>query len=70
MLPMPFKILLLAIAFAIPISPSLWSIMDIPKRKFPSPKQKYLWLAIVASLPCIGGVIYILFERRKTEPAA
>jgi hypothetical protein len=65
---MPLKILMLAIIFGAPLVPTFWSIMDIPKRRFASHRQKVLWLFVVATLPFIGGMIYILFVRRTTEP--
>lgn len=65
---MPLKMLMLAIIFGAPLVPTFWSILDIPKRRFASERQKLLWIFIVATLPFIGGMIYILFVRRTTEP--
>lgn len=65
---MPLKMLMLAIIFGAPLVPTFWSILDIPKRRFASERQKLLWIFIVATLPFIGGMVYILFVRRTTEP--
>lgn len=65
---MPLKILILAVLFGAPLVPTFWAILDIPKRRFNSPGQKLLWLFVVATLPFIGGMVYILFVRRTTEP--
>jgi beta-lactamase regulating signal transducer with metallopeptidase domain len=65
---MPLKILILALIFAIPIAPTFWAITDIPKRRFQARKQKMIWFAVVATLPCIGALMYIIFGRRSTEP--
>lgn len=65
---MPLKLVMLTIIFGTPLVPTFWSILDIPKRRFASDRQKVLWIFIVATLPFIGGMIYILFVRRTTEP--
>ncbi len=65
---MPFKILIVAILFIVPIAPTIWAILDIPKRKFGSPRKKLGWLFLVSSLPCIGALLYIFLARRGTEP--
>jgi hypothetical protein len=66
---MPFKILLVFLLFAIPIMPTFWALQDIPKRRFDDRKKKLLWFALVATLPCLGAVLYILLVRRHTQPA-
>lgn len=65
---MPLKLLLMAIIFGAPLVPTFWSILDIPKRRFASERQKVLWIFVVATLPFIGGMAYILFVRRTTKP--
>jgi len=65
---MPLKILMLAVIFGVPLIPTFWSILDIPKRRFATHKRKMLWFFVVATLPFIGGLIYILLVRRTTQP--
>jgi hypothetical protein len=65
---MPLKILMLAVIFGVPVIPTFWSILDIPKRRFATHKKKMLWFFVVATLPFIGGLIYILFVRQTTQP--
>jgi cytochrome bd-type quinol oxidase subunit 2 len=65
---MPLKLLLMAVIFGAPLVPTFWSIFDIPKRRFASQNKKLLWLFVVSTLPFVGGMIYILFVRRRTEP--
>lgn len=65
---MPIKILILIAALALPLVPTFWAILDIPKRSFPTPKKKVVWFFTVSTLPCIGAILYILFGRRQTVP--
>ncbi|MEM5790172.1 MAG: PLDc N-terminal domain-containing protein [Syntrophobacteraceae bacterium] len=65
---MPLKILLLVAIFLIPMIPTFWAILDIPKRQFPTWKSKVIWFAVVSTLPVIGAMLYIFFVRRKTQP--
>ena len=68
---MTFNTLNLLIIMAIviiPIIPTFWAIVDLPKRRFSSTKSKVIWFAVVSTLPCIGGTLYFLLVRRKTQP--
>ncbi len=65
---MPIKILIVIAVLAIPLVPTFWAILDIPKRSFPTPKKKVLWFFTVSTLPCIGAILYILIGRRQTLP--
>lgn len=62
------NLLILIVILFIPIIPTLWAIVDLPRRRFASTKSKVLWFAIVSTLPCIGATLYILLARRHTEP--
>jgi hypothetical protein len=66
---MPLKILLVFLLFAVPIMPTFWALHDIPKRRFGDRKKKLVWFALVAALPCLGAVLYILLVRCHTQPA-
>lgn len=65
---MPLQILILIVLFGTPLIPTFWSILDIPKRRFATPGKKMMWFFLIATLPFVGGMIYILFIRRHTEP--
>lgn len=65
---MPLQILVLLAIFAVPLLPTFWAIFDIPKRHFPSPKEKIVWLLTVSTLPFVGAMFYIFFKRRRTQP--
>jgi hypothetical protein len=65
---MPFKILLVAIGLLLPMAPTFWAILDIPKRRFSSTRKKLIWFLVVATLPFVGAVLYIAMARRHTDP--
>jgi hypothetical protein len=65
---MPFKILLIVIILLLPMAPTFWAILDIPKRDFSSLKKKVIWFMVVATLPLLGAICYITLERRHTRP--
>lgn len=60
--------LIVIVVLALPLIPTFWAILDIPKRSFPSGKKKILWFMVVATLPFIGAVFYIIVGRRGTQP--
>ncbi len=64
------KLLVLFIILIFPMVPTFWAIFDIAKRRFSSDRRKIIWLFTVATFPLIGAILYILFERKKTEPLA
>lgn len=65
---MPFKLLLVIIVLALPLLPTFWAILDIPKRRFMTTRKKFIWFFVVATLPFLGAVFYITFARRHTQP--
>ncbi len=65
---MVLKILLVIFLFGLPLIPTFWAIQDIPKRRFSSPRRKIAWFVGVSTIPFIGALLYIFFERKKTEP--
>ena len=62
------NLLILIAIVIIPIIPTFWAIVDLPKRRFPSTKSKVIWFAIVSTLPCLGATLYFLLVRRNTQP--
>ncbi|ABK15861.1 hypothetical protein Sfum_0159 [Syntrophobacter fumaroxidans MPOB] len=65
---MPLNIVALIAILSLPLVPTFWAILDIPKRRFASPRKKAVWFAIVSTFPFIGAMIYIILIRRHTEP--
>jgi hypothetical protein len=65
---MPFKLLLVIIVLALPLLPTFWAILDIPKRRFATTRMKFIWFFVVATLPFLGAIFYIIFARRHTQP--
>ena len=65
---MPFKILLVVIILLLPMAPTFWAILDIPKRRFSSTRKKILWFMVVAALPFLGAVLYLTLARPHTNP--
>ena len=64
----PVNFLLVIVIALIPLIPTFWAILDLPKRRFSSTKSKLIWFAVVSSLPCIGATLYFLLARRNTQP--
>jgi hypothetical protein len=52
----------------VPVIPTFWAIIDLPRRRFASTKSKVLWFALVSTVPCLGATLYILLARRHTQP--
>jgi hypothetical protein len=65
---MPLKILMVVVVVLLPMVPTFWAILDIPKRRFSSTKQKILWFLVVATLPFLGAIFYLALARRHTHP--
>ncbi|MCD6138718.1 MAG: PLDc_N domain-containing protein [Deltaproteobacteria bacterium] len=51
--------------FLIPIVPTFWAIVDLAYRDFVSIRKKALWGIFVVFVPCLGGIVYLLFGRRQ-----
>ena len=66
---MTSRLVVMAILLILPLVPTFWAILDIPKRRFSSLKKKIIWFLVVSSLPCVGALLYLLLARRHTEPS-
>jgi hypothetical protein len=66
---MTSRMLLVVVLLILPLIPTFWAILDIPKRRFSSIKKKIIWFVVVSSLPCVGALFYLALARRHTEPS-
>ncbi len=64
----PFNMLIVFVLFLIPLLPTLWAIVDLPKRRFSRTRWKIIWFALVATFPLFGAIAYFALVRRHTEP--
>ncbi|MBW1740510.1 MAG: PLDc_N domain-containing protein [Deltaproteobacteria bacterium] len=51
--------------FLLPMVPTFWAIVDVAYRDFGSIKKKALWGGFVVFVPCLGGLVYLIFGRRQ-----
>lgn len=65
---MTLRIILLLILLVLPLIPTFWALIDIPRRRFSSTKKKVLWFLVVSTFPFVGAIVYITIARRGTEP--
>lgn len=65
---MVMQVIVFLAILSIPLIPTFWAILDIPKRKFSTPRKKVIWFFTVSTLPFVGAVFYVLFARRHTVP--
>ncbi|MCE5335566.1 MAG: PLD nuclease N-terminal domain-containing protein [Desulfobacteraceae bacterium] len=63
------RLIILAVALIIPMIPTFWAILDIPKRRFARLRYKIIWFAVVSTLPVLGAILYLCLGRRHTQPA-
>jgi hypothetical protein len=64
----PLNLLILMVIAIVPVIPTFWAIVDLPRRRFSSTKSKVIWFAVVSTLPCLGATLYFLLARRNTQP--
>lgn len=61
----PQQFALVLIVAAIPILPNLWSIWHVFNRNFSSPVEKLSWIGLAVFIPVIGGIVYIIWGRKR-----
>ena len=68
---MTLKLLGIFLALCIPFFiATVWSIIDVAQKDFGTPSKKAQWW-IIASVPFIGFIVYLIFGFRKgKKPAA
>jgi hypothetical protein len=64
----PLNLLILMVIAIVPVIPTFWAIVDLPRRRFSNTKSKVIWFAVVSTLPCLGATLYFLLARRNTQP--
>ena len=58
-------LILLFLAFLLPITPNLWAIWHIFQCEYPSQGEKMGWLFAAMFLPVLGGLVYCLWGRKR-----
>ena len=56
---------LMLLILLVPMVPTFWAIVDAAHRDFGTLKKKALWGAFIVFVPCLGGLIYLIFGRRQ-----
>jgi hypothetical protein len=56
---------LILLILLLPMVPTFWAIVDVAYRDFGTLKKKALWGMLVVLVPCLGGIIYLIFGRRQ-----
>lgn len=54
----------------IPILPNMWCIYHAFKREFPTPAEKMAWMGVGVFIPVVGGLIYLIWGRRRGHKTA
>lgn len=62
-----FQSPLLLLLLVVPILPNLWAIWHIFRYDFNTPQEKMAWLAVAVFLPVLGGIVYLLWGRRRAH---
>ncbi len=63
-------ILLILLLLLLPMVPTFWAIVDMAHRDFGTLKKKALWGVFVICVPCLGGLVYLIFGRRQGKRIA
>jgi hypothetical protein len=62
---MDFHTIKIVLGLSVPfLLATLWAVIDAAQKEFGSLKEKVLWM-IVAAIPFIGFIIYLIFGFRK-----
>jgi hypothetical protein len=59
-------LILIALAFLLPITPNLWAIWHIFHCQYPTQGEKMGWLFAAMFLPVLGGLVYCFWGRKRS----
>lgn len=59
------QLVILLIALCIPVIPNLWAIWHAFHCDFQNPYEKMVWLLLSVFLPFIGGLLYLIWGRKR-----
>jgi len=58
-------LILIALAFIVPITPNLWAIWHIFHCDYPHQGEKMVWLFAAMFVPVLGGLAYCVWGRKR-----
>ena len=62
---MTLKLLVIFLALCVPfLLATIWAVVDVAQKDFGSPGKKALWW-IIASVPFVGFIVYLILGFRK-----
>ncbi|WP_066832824.1 PLD nuclease N-terminal domain-containing protein [Rufibacter ruber] len=64
------ELFLLLLILGIPGILWIWAVVDLLSSKFANRTEKLIWLIVIAFLPFIGAILYLIIGRRqKIKPS-
>ncbi|NDK56853.1 PLD nuclease N-terminal domain-containing protein [Pontibacter fetidus] len=61
----PIEVVLLLLFAVVPFTLWLWAIIDLLLGNFSENTTKLIWLVVVAFIPFLGAILYLLIGRRQ-----
>ncbi|NVM20930.1 MAG: PLDc_N domain-containing protein [Desulfobacterales bacterium] len=55
---------LIVLILLLPMVPTFWAIVDVAHRDFGTLRKKGMWGVFIVLVPCLGGLVYLIFGRR------
>ncbi len=59
------NLLIVIVILLLPLVLTFWAIRDVAYGQFPTTKTKYIWFAVVALLPGLGALFYLVAGRSQ-----
>jgi hypothetical protein len=65
----PVEVIFLLLFAVVPFALWIWAIIDLQRGKFTNNTTKLIWLVVVAFIPFLGAILYLLIgKRQKVRP--
>ena len=65
----PAEVIFLLLFAVVPFALWLWAIIDLLRGNFTNNTTKLIWLVVVAFIPFLGAILYLLIgKRQKVRP--
>ncbi|MGV3541417.1 MAG: PLDc N-terminal domain-containing protein [Rufibacter sp.] len=60
-----FELFILLFILGAPVILWVWAVVDLLSSRFPSRTDKLIWVIVIAFLPVLGAVLYLIIGRKQ-----
>lgn len=61
------RFVMILFLFLLPMVPTFLAIRDLAYRPFSDPQKKMIWMLVIVFLPVLGGILYFILKKLRSN---